>query len=307
MKKLILTVLLLSICGGMWLRAAEENINDADVVQTANDSTNSDSVLAEAERVFRGAMNMCLYYFAQYESFRLWAYDDGKGNMTIGVGNTKHPDGRPIRRGDHITKEQAVAYFEDYQLKKSWPEIGRLLHVSKMTASDFVAVSCIMWNCGSGVLSQNGTELAKALNAFFDNRKSVTARNAVQALFAKRVYARNRKTGKLEYMKGLDRRRNLEMMVLLGEVRIGMEPNTSNDSCYICLTEIKEGVFNSVPMDFAKSYDANSGIYTSAPDSVNFINNYSYGITFGERLAKAESQPAPQPRSPQTKKRTVRR
>lgn len=304
MKKILLTVLLLSLCGGMWLRAADNTVNDSVVV--LKDSASHDSILASAEQVFRGAMNMCLYYFAQYEAFRLWAYNDGKGNWTIGVGNTQHPDGRPIRRGDHITKDQAVAYFEDYQLKKSWPEIARLLHVGKMMASDFVAVSCIMWNCGSGVLSQNGGELAKALNAFFDNRKSVDARNAVQALFGKRVYAKNRKTGKLEYMRGLDRRRNLEMMVLLGEVRIGMEANTSNDPCYICLTEIKEGVFNSVPMDMAKSYDANSGIYTAASDSVNFINNYSQGITFGERLSRAENQPA-QSRRPQPRKRVVRR
>lgn len=295
MKKILLTVLLLSLCGGMWLRAASDN-TVSDSVVVLKDSASHDSIIASAEKVFRGAMNMCLYYFAQYEAFRLWAYNDGKGTWTIGVGNTRHPDGRPIRRGDHITKDQAVAYFEDYQLKKSWPEIARLLHVGKMMASDFVAVTCIMWNCGPGVLAQNGGELAKALNTFFDNRKSVAARNAVQALFGKRVYAKNRKTGKLEYMRGLDRRRNLEMMVLLGEVRIGMEANTSNDPCYICLTEIKEGVFNSVPMDMAKSYDISNGIYTAAPDSVNFINNYSHGITFGERLIAAEREPAPMPR-----------
>lgn len=42
------------------------------------------------------------------EGYRARAYDDGVGVQTVGFGQTRHPDGRPVKRGDTTTPERAV-------------------------------------------------------------------------------------------------------------------------------------------------------------------------------------------------------
>lgn len=51
-----------------------------------------------------------LHLIKTFEGYRLTAYPDpGTGGepWTIGVGNTRYPDGRPVRRGDTITPAEA--------------------------------------------------------------------------------------------------------------------------------------------------------------------------------------------------------
>lgn len=49
------------------------------------------------------------------EGLRTQAYWDPNGRVwTIGKGSTTHPDGRPVKRGDVISKDQANQYMEHY-------------------------------------------------------------------------------------------------------------------------------------------------------------------------------------------------
>jgi lysozyme len=62
----------------------------------------------------------------EFEGFREKAYWDETGKVwTIGKGSTRHPDGRPIKRGDTIKKEQVDQYMQSYVNDKIIPVLSK--------------------------------------------------------------------------------------------------------------------------------------------------------------------------------------
>ena len=53
----------------------------------------------------------CYDLIKHYEGCKLKAYRCAAGILTIGYGNTYYPDGRRVKEGDVITKEQAAEYL----------------------------------------------------------------------------------------------------------------------------------------------------------------------------------------------------
>ncbi len=68
------------------------------------------------------------------EGMKTDAYWDGTGKVwTIGKGSTTHPDGRPVKRGDRITPDQADQYMEHYVNKNLVPKLEKIPTWGKMS------------------------------------------------------------------------------------------------------------------------------------------------------------------------------
>jgi lysozyme len=55
-----------------------------------------------------GASAIAVAIIVGFEGYSDKAYDDGIGVQTVGFGSTRHPDGRPVQRGDTVTPQRAV-------------------------------------------------------------------------------------------------------------------------------------------------------------------------------------------------------
>ncbi|MBD3627593.1 lysozyme [Cyclobacterium sp.] len=95
------------------------------------------------------------------EGLRLDAYLCPAGIPTIGYGSTSYPDGKPVKMGDAITKEQAeellivtVSSFEK--------GVGRLVS-PHLTPNQFSALVSFAFNLGLGALERS--TLLKKVNA----------------------------------------------------------------------------------------------------------------------------------------------
>ena len=49
-----------------------------------------------------------------FRSFKPNAYLDGNGIPTVGYGQTRYPDGRPVRMGDTINEQQAESFYRQH-------------------------------------------------------------------------------------------------------------------------------------------------------------------------------------------------
>lgn len=95
----------------------------------------------------------------KYEGLRLQAYKCPAGVWTIGYGNTRHPDGSPVKAGDIITEAQADAYLNDYLIKEVYPIFGKIPYNLTMWQKEALASLIYNWNA-SGFLK---SKLYKAL------------------------------------------------------------------------------------------------------------------------------------------------
>lgn len=96
-----------------------------------------------------------------FEGFREEAYLDAVGIWTIGYGNTRWPDGRPVRKGDRVTKEQGEELFRAIL---STFERGVLDAVKvPLTQPQFDALVSFAYNVGLGALGTS--TLLRKLNA----------------------------------------------------------------------------------------------------------------------------------------------
>lgn len=68
--------------------------------------------------------------------------------MTVGYGNTYHPDGKPVRKGDKITKQQAEAYLPII-VKTFAISVSQALKVN-LQQHQFDALVCLAYNIGVG-------------------------------------------------------------------------------------------------------------------------------------------------------------
>lgn len=130
----------------------------------------------------------------------LKAYTDSAGIPTIGIGTTFYPDGSRVKMGDTCTADQAYTYFraEISNLEKKIDSLTR----DDISQGMYDALVDFAYNLGSGAL-QSST-LLKVVNQTPTNYTAITAE------FVKWKNARNPKTGQLEPLAGLLRRRQCE-------------------------------------------------------------------------------------------------
>ena len=120
------------------------------------------------------------------------AYDDGFGNLTLGYGQTTHPDGSPIKPGDTITEGQASA---NLQLRVAQNELA---------VAQFMAANGYLWDDTQIAAIASGVD-----NMGLDYLNQVTANGTrSDAEIAAKIPEYNTANG--EYVQGLQNRRNSE-------------------------------------------------------------------------------------------------
>ena len=94
---------------------------------------------------------------SEFEGFRSEAYWDDKGKVwTIGKGSTTHPDGRPVREGDKITKKQSDEYMQHYVDTKVIPKLQKIPTWDKMNPNQQAALVSFSYNVGPGFYGSEG-------------------------------------------------------------------------------------------------------------------------------------------------------
>jgi GH24 family phage-related lysozyme (muramidase) len=120
---------------------------------------------------------------AKFEGLRLKAYPDpGTGNepWTIGYGTTVYPDGRKVKKGDVITKAQALEYLQ-YDTTKFANAVGQVVGVP-LNQNRFDSLVSFTYNVGISAFSRS--TLLRKVNA--------REYEAASAEFDKWVYAAGR-------------------------------------------------------------------------------------------------------------------
>lgn len=136
---------------------------------------------------------------AQFEGLRLRAYQDTGNIWTIGYGTTINPEtGLPIKRGDVITKDQALAWLR-INIAGLERQIKRLVKVP-ITANQLTALTSLAYNIGIGAFSRS------TLLRMVNNRAD---KNLIAAQFIRW----NKVKG--QEVPGLTRRRQLEAELFL--------------------------------------------------------------------------------------------
>lgn len=86
---------------------------------------------------------------SKYEGFKTEAYWDKTGKVwTIGKGSTTHPDGRPVKQGDRISKQQADQYMEHYVNTKVIPKLKMIPNWNLMNSNQQSALISFAYNVG---------------------------------------------------------------------------------------------------------------------------------------------------------------
>ena len=101
------------------------------------------------------------YKLIQYfEGFKLSAYRDSIGIPTIGYGDITYADGKKVKMGDKISKEQADGLFKLYADKFAY-EVSQLLH-SEVNQHQFNALVSFAYNVG--ITNFKNSTLLKKIN-----------------------------------------------------------------------------------------------------------------------------------------------
>lgn len=82
----------------------------------------------------------------RHEGFRDRAYLCPRGIWTIGFGNTTWPDGRPVKKGDTITREKALAMMRDYIIKNVDPVFDKIPYTLTEDQRDAIRSLVYNWN-----------------------------------------------------------------------------------------------------------------------------------------------------------------
>ena len=101
------------------------------------------------------------------EGMKTDAYWDATGKVwTIGKGSTTHPDGRPVKRGDKITPDQADQYMEHYVNKNLIPKLEKIPTWGKMNENQRGALVSFGYNVGPNFYGSKGFEtISKSLSS----------------------------------------------------------------------------------------------------------------------------------------------
>lgn len=128
-----------------------------------------------------------------FEGCKLTAYQDVVGVWTIGYGNTMYPNGVSVKKGDVITKEQALTLFKSI-LSRFESGVDKLIRTD-VNDNQFGALVSFAYNLGIGTLQKSDL-----LKKVIKNRQDETIRNE---------FMKYTKAGGKE-LKGLVRRRKAE-------------------------------------------------------------------------------------------------
>jgi lysozyme len=94
-----------------------------------------------------------------FEGFSDIAYADplsGGEPITIGYGTTQYPDGRKVRMGDRVTREQAEGYLRWYAERCEAVQASRIPTWEKMTANQQAAILGFAFNLGANFFGSHG-------------------------------------------------------------------------------------------------------------------------------------------------------
>lgn len=136
---------------------------------------------------------------ARFEGLRLKSYPDSGGIYTIGYGTTINPEtGLPIKKGDTITKEKALAWLR-MQTAATETQVKAKIKVAQ-SPNQIAALTSLTYNIGIGAFSRS--TLLRLINSGAD-------KNEIAAQFI-----RWNKVKGVE-VPGLTRRRQLEAELYL--------------------------------------------------------------------------------------------
>ncbi|MGK7910343.1 MAG: C39 family peptidase [Synechococcus sp.] len=108
---------------------------------------------SSASRSIDGIPSRVVELIEKHEGFRANAYPDpahGWQVPTIGYGTTTYPDGRKVKQGDTVTREQAQQYLMDFLLQKCRPILAKIPTWSQMNVNQQGALYSFAYNLGPG-------------------------------------------------------------------------------------------------------------------------------------------------------------
>lgn len=97
----------------------------------------------------------------QFEGLKLKAYQDSVGIWTIGYGNITYPNGKKVKKGDTITREEAEIMFKN-TANNFAIKVRKLIDVS-LTQNQFNALVSLAYNIGLGAFEKS--TLLKLVNS----------------------------------------------------------------------------------------------------------------------------------------------
>jgi len=104
-------------------------------------------------------LTAALNIIKKFEGVRLDSYPDpgtGGDPWTIGYGNTRYPDGRPVRRGDKINMIEADMMLRG-EVDRIAAVLGRQVPFwAEMTDGQKCALISFAYNCGTGFYGASG-------------------------------------------------------------------------------------------------------------------------------------------------------
>ena len=149
-------------------------------------------------------MAHALAIIKEFEGLELEAYVDAVGVVTIGWGTTLYNDGRPVKKGDRVTPEQADQLLRDQVLRDYAPGVFKALPLARdFTPQQQAALVSFTYNVG-----------VEALNESTLRKRLLSGEDA--ALVIRQELPRWRFGDEGEVLAGLERRRAAEVRLFLG-------------------------------------------------------------------------------------------
>lgn len=130
-------------------------------MQTSNTGLGLIKNLKSAATIAYHASNGGLKLIEGQEGCRLVAYRDTAGVWTIGWGSTRYANGKPVKQGDNITRQQADELFL-VTLKGFEADVNRMVKVP-ITQNQFDAL--LSWHYNTGGMTATTCTLRAKLNA----------------------------------------------------------------------------------------------------------------------------------------------
>ncbi|MCI5544556.1 MAG: hypothetical protein MR368_03685 [Azospirillum sp.] len=131
------------------------------------------------------------------------AYQDMCKIWTIGIGNTKHPNGSPVKKGDILKDQEEInRYVISHFEKEIYPYLNKYIK-RPLAPHEMAAVICLAYNCGVDALGSNNARIAKAINS--------KNQDEISKAFLTRVATKTKK-----FSNGLAIRRTLEYLIFKG-------------------------------------------------------------------------------------------
>jgi GH24 family phage-related lysozyme (muramidase) len=110
------------------------------------------------------------------EGYRANAYKDPVGIWTIGYGTTRYPDGKLVKKGDHVSALRAYQLLEQHIEGKILPVLSKIPNWSNLNTNQQQAVISFAYNLGANFYGTDGfggiTRLLKSPD-LWDNPKEV--------------------------------------------------------------------------------------------------------------------------------------